>query len=60
MNMVMFHAYDLDITEGQRQDIDDLLMIVKHCVYRARFRENVARYRDHLYEIKVVIIIIVT
>ena len=57
LNMVMFHAYDLDITEGQRQDIDDLMMIAKHCVYRARFRENVARYRDLLYEIKSIIII---
>ena len=57
LNMVMFHAYDLDITEGQRQDIDDLMMIAKHCVYRARFRENVARYRDLLYEIKGIIII---
>ena len=27
-----------------RRDIDDLLMIMKHCVYRARFRENVVRF----------------
>lgn len=44
LNMMLFHAYGGDISKETRRDIDDLLMIMKHCVYRARFRENVVRY----------------
>ena len=57
LNMMLFHAYGGDISKDTRRDIDDLLMIVKHCLYRARFRENVARY--NLFEIKYGIIIII-
>ena len=44
LNMMLFHAYGGDISKETRRDIDDLLMIMKHCVYRARFWENVVRY----------------
>ena len=44
INMMMFHSYDAEISKEDRRDIDDLLMIVKHCVYRVRFRENMQRY----------------
>ena len=44
LNMMLFHAYGGEISKDTRRDIDDLLMIVKHCLYRARFRENVVRY----------------
>ena len=43
-NMVMFHVYESDASESGRRDIDDLLIIFKHVLWRLRFRENTNRF----------------
>ena len=43
-NMVLFHVYESDASTTERRDIDDLLIIFKHVLWRLRFRENTERF----------------
>ena len=43
-NMILYHVYESDASVDDRRDMDDLLMILKHLIWRLRFRENQERY----------------
>ena len=36
----LFHAGMEELSAGERRDVDDILLIYKHVVYRTRFRDN--------------------
>ena len=40
-DVVLFHVKPEGISDGKQRDLIDILMIVKHVIYRIRFRENV-------------------
>jgi hypothetical protein len=38
---IMFNYPPNDISEEQKNDIIDIVMVVKHAIYRLKFRENI-------------------
>ena len=42
LNMMLFHHF-VNIDNCNKRDINDMLMVAKHVLYRIRFRENVER-----------------
>ena len=41
---VLFHVKPEVISDEKQRDLTDILLIVKHVVYRVRFRENVTAF----------------
>ena len=43
IDTVLFHVHDENVQNDVQRDIDDLLLIYKHVIYRVRFRDNTDR-----------------